>query len=251
MSRGPQLGVAPAPGGIDLEEGELGESAIGHRSHASARLLAVARCSAARPPRTPPAASRRRRVLIVAAADRDRRRASSRAMPGFSPGLMSAGLGTVPAGADLPRHHPGQPGLRLALRRGAAAARCSVGDRVPRTGTRSSSAPTPPRPTSSRACSRRRSSDAGIPVAGRPARWSAGADRRRPRTASSIAAASTASRAPCCPRRDDRPARSRELPALAGELARRRPADRDRAPAAGEQRAAARSGSPGAASTAT
>jgi len=31
-----QLGVTAAPGGIDLEEAELGESAVGHRGHDSA-----------------------------------------------------------------------------------------------------------------------------------------------------------------------------------------------------------------------
>ena len=41
---------------------------------------------------------------------------------------MSAGLGTVPAGADLSRHRPGQPGLRLALRRRPARAGRRSGD---------------------------------------------------------------------------------------------------------------------------
>ena len=78
--------------GSILKKRELGERAIGHRGHDSGSSLLLA---LAAPAAGASAAESRRSCCCLPPAGPTRRRSWPR--PGFSPGLMSAGLGTVPA----------------------------------------------------------------------------------------------------------------------------------------------------------
>ena len=140
LSAARSLGAAPPPGGVELEERELDERAVGHETKGSARR-ARGRGARLRP-------CRGSRASAQCAAERHgrsrrcptgRRRApSSAGVPGALVGVLSAGIGQVPAGADLPRHLPGQPVFDVALRPAAAAASRRFGARVPGMGGRSS-----------------------------------------------------------------------------------------------------------------
>ena len=110
----PRLGVATLPGGIELEEGELGKRAIGHRRDASGTRVRVG--SARRRCKRRPGIRRRpaRRDRGVAVRDHgrgDRRGPGVRARRDQRRARRGAGR------ADVPRHRPGQPRQRDPLRR--------------------------------------------------------------------------------------------------------------------------------------
>ena len=60
--------------------------------------------------------ARRAPQVTIASAPAGQILGDLRAVAGLSPGLLSAGINDVPAPTDLPRHHPGQPDLRVPLR---------------------------------------------------------------------------------------------------------------------------------------
>ncbi len=149
------LGVPALPRGVDLEEGELGERAVGHeddplkdgdgekaaswrRREADYRRVPpggwmVESRSCCSQPRSRSASRPRARPQPLARGRAPRPPSRCAFLPsgtsparwrrvdGISPGLLSAGLGEGARRADLPRHRSGEPGLRLAVRRGAAA----------------------------------------------------------------------------------------------------------------------------------
>ena len=88
----PLLAVAPLPGRVDLEERELDERPLGHGRDASARLR-----SGSWPVAAPAAAAEPRITVAMLPPGTDVEEIAA-AVPGIAPGVMSAGLGRVPAG---------------------------------------------------------------------------------------------------------------------------------------------------------
>ena len=227
----PRLGVAALPGGIELEERELGKRAICHRGDASASLALALACAARRrPPRRDepprgrsPCCRTGRRSSEIAGRRRSSRRAWSSAGPRLGAG-----------GADLPRHQPGQPGQRGPLRRatsralyvrdGDGAARGSGTAIVARADERARRRR--PRPAGSTLERRRRP---GRRRGRQRARALIGVDARRGGADRGRAAPAPAG---CGPGLTRRPGRARSsCAALVDELGPGRPADRVRAPA--------------------
>ena len=115
LSRARSSALAPAPGGVELEERELDERAVGHETKGNGRRArgrdAVVRARGARRGRVGAEASV---TLAVAAPGHDR--CGPGQVRGMSLGLMSAGIGQVPSRADLPGRLAGKADRRCALR---------------------------------------------------------------------------------------------------------------------------------------
>ena len=188
----PLLALAPLPGWVDLEERELDERPLGHARDASARPRSGSGSLAA-----PRGARRARPSLAAAGHDRDAARRAptveqiAAAVPGIAPGVLSAGLGRVPAEPDLSRHRPGQPARSPRSTRRSLPPLYVTGNRVParRLARGRSSAPTDApadiEPGPARVDPRGR----GDPDRRHAARRLPGADRRRSRGPGRSAAA--------------------------------------------------------------
>ena len=172
-------GAAPAPGGVELEERELDERAVGHetKGNGAPSLAAGALvCGVCRSAGTPPPARR-----PCGAAARARRSASSRRVPAHGVGVMSTGIGNVPAEQTYLDISPGEPDRRHALRPAAAAApRASIVARPALGADRRRGRRVPP-PRSSPACWRRPCCPRGIRSRGGARRGIRGAARGRAR----------------------------------------------------------------------
>ena len=251
----PRLGVAALPGGVELEERELDERALGHaaRNSRSARAARRSRRSPARARRRRRGPAASRRVTIARAARRRRRSRSSAAVAGVVAGrAQRRDRRVVPAArptSTSARATASSPSLyddgrcrSCVTATGRGARRLGRGRR-PRRGR--------PGGHRARACSPRRWSDAGIPIAGAsrsagtPALIAADEDGRVARTSRGVPAAAARAGSPSS-------GRARASSPRHGRGARgRRPADRDRAPAAAERARLLASGSPARASSGT
>ena len=134
----PLLGDAPPPGGVELEERELDERAAGHETKVNGGR-ARGRGAVVRLRRRRRRAQLGPRRVTVCRCCRRTRRFGELAPRGPLPGLMSTGIGQVPAGADLSRHLAGKPGRRTRSTTGrcrrsrASSPVCRTGTQIVRT----------------------------------------------------------------------------------------------------------------------